>query len=564
MDKKLIKIGDSIFDSQAANYYYVDKSLLIKELLDHPAEVTLITRPRRFGKTLNMYMLKSFFEYNSELRKDHGSKRRLFDGLKIEQAGDNYMQHFGQYPVIFLSFKEAKAKKWEQSYNALKECFYAEYERHINIADSEKLTEAGKIRFRRFLDRAALNSDFPSAIKFLSDCLNSHYDRQVVILIDEYDVPLDAAHTGGFYDTMIDLVRSMFSTSLKDNDSLAFAVMTGCLRISQESIFTGLNNPVIASIASYDYSEHFGFTQKEVDDMLKYFGLEDKREEIRNWYDGYLFGKANVYNPWSVIKRITTLLRNYDSYPEPYWANTSGNDIIRKLIDRVADDDAKRELETLMAGGTIEKPINENITYNDIDSSVDNLWNFLFFTGYLKKVSETIIKNKRHFEFAIPNTEVEAIYQDQICQWFDKTVKDSNIPQEFVHALISGDKETAQKRLSTMLMKSISYFDNAESYYHGFLTALFVRTPEYEVKSNRETGDGRCDIFMRPYWREKPVILIEAKIAPAYNALVAKCQEALQQIETNRYADEFIEDGYTNILKYGIAFYKKECLIQID
>ncbi|MDR1814305.1 MAG: ATP-binding protein [Tannerella sp.] len=564
MDKKLLKIGDSIFDSQiAGDYYYVDKSLLIKNLFDRPAEVTLITRPRRFGKTLNMYMLKSFFEYNCELRKDNASKRHLFKDLKIEQAGERYLKHFGQYPVIFLSFKEAKASKWEQSYNAIKECFYAEYERHINIAGSERLTEAKKIRFRRFLDRAALDSDFPSAIKFLSDCLDDHYGKPVVILIDEYDVPLDAAHNGGFYDAMLDLIRSMFSSSLKDNGSLAFAVMTGCLRISQESIFTGLNNPVMASIASYDYSEYFGFTQEEVDEMLKYYGLEGKREEIREWYDGYLFGDVTVYNPWSVIKRVTDLLVKYDRAPELYWANTSGNDIIRKLVDRVANDDAKYELETLMAGGTIEKPINENITYNDIDKgSIDNLWNFLFFTGYLKKVGENFEGEQRKFVLSIPNKEVFHIYRTQISQWFNKTLENNNIPREFIQALIAGDKETAQKRLSAMLMKSISYFDAAESYYHGFLTALFTNVKGYEVKSNRETGDGRCDIFMRPYSRELPVILIEAKIAPTYSSMAAKCKEALQQIEDNRYADEFIEDGFSNILKYGIAFYKKECLVE--
>jgi hypothetical protein len=297
--------------------------------------------------------------------------------------------------------------------------------------------------------------------------------------------------------------------------------------------------------------------------MLKYYGLEGKREEIREWYDGYLFGKTNVYNPWSVIKRITDLQDDYDSFPLPHWANTSGNDIVRKLIKKVVDGNVQNELETLMAGGTIEKPVNETITYNDKDRSVDNLWNFLFFTGYLKKVSEKIFKNKRYFALAIPNIEVETIYQDQISAWFDKTVEKSDIQQEFIQALIAGDKDTVQKQLSTMLMRSISYLDNAESYYHGFLTALFVKAANYEVKSNRETGDGRCDIFMRPYWRKQPVIIIEAKIAPTYSALDAKCREALQQIETNRYADEFIEDGYTDILKYGIAFYKKECLIEI-
>jgi hypothetical protein len=317
----------------------------------------------------------------------------------------------------------------------------------------------------------------------------------------------------------------------------------------------------MASIASFDYSEYFGFTQEEVDAMLEYYGLEAKREEIRDWYDGYMFGNTTVYNPWSVIMRVTDLKKNYDSFPLPHWANTSGNDIVRKLIDKVADNKAKSELETLMAGGTIEKEINENITYNDLESSVDNLWNFLFFTGYLKKVSEDFQGEQRKFVLSIPNKEVFQIYRTQISQWFNKTVEHSDIPQEFVQALIAGDVETARKRLSTMLMKSISFFDAAESYYHGFLTALFVKVDDYEVKSNRETGDGRCDIFMRPYMREFPVIIIEAKIAPTYNALTTKCQEALQQIEDNRYADEFIEDGYTNIIKYGIAFYKKECLI---
>jgi hypothetical protein len=562
MEKKGIAIGQSDFDSLIReDCYYVDKSLFIRDILKSKAQVTLITRPRRFGKTLNMNMLKSFLEYNCELRMDNKSKRHLFEGLKIEQAGKQYMDKFGQYPVIFLSLKELKRNSWDGAYNAFKDCIYDEYQRHIKIADTENITAADKLKLRRFLNREALDSDFPHSLKFLSDCLNAYYGRQVVILIDEYDVPLESAFNKGYYDNMIDLLRPLLSSALKDNKSVVLAVLTGCLRVSQESIFTGLNNLEIASIASNKYSEYFGFTQEEVDEMLKYYGFEAKREEIRDWYNGYLFGDVTVYNPWSVIKRVTDLQDKYDSFPLPHWANTSGNDIIRKLIDKVADDNSKRELETLMSGGAIEKLINENITYNDIDSSVDNLWNFLFFTGYLKKISETFKGNKRFFTLAIPNIEVETIYQDQISQWFEKSMKDSDIPQEFIRALIAGDVETARKRLSTMLMKSISFFDAAESYYHGFLTALFVKVENYEVKSNRETGDGRCDIFMRPYWRELPVIIIEAKIAPAYSAMEAKCQEALQQIETNRYADEFIEDGYTNIIKYGIAFYKKECLI---
>ncbi|MDR1815007.1 MAG: ATP-binding protein [Tannerella sp.] len=565
MKKKGIAIGESDFDALIReDCYYVDKSLFIKDVLESKAKITLITRPRRFGKTLNMNMLKSFLENNSELDIRNECKRHLFNGLKIEQEGDRYMQHFGQYPVIMLTFKSTKKPTWEESYWYLKNLIHDEFSRHLYLLDKGVLSSDEEELYRRIYHKTAEQSEFEYSVRFLSECLFKYYKKKAVILLDEYDVPLDSAWNGNYYETMISFIRSLFEAALKDNTNLAFAVMTGCLRISQESIFTGLNNPAMASIASFDYSEYFGFTQEEVDAMLEYYGFEGKHKEIREWYDGYLFGNVTVYNPWSVIKRIASLQSNYDSFPDLYWANTSGNDIVRKLIDKVVDGNAQSELETLMAGGTITKPINENITYNDIDSSVDNLWNFLFFTGYLKKVSEDFTGEQRKFQLSIPNKEVFQIYRLQISQWFNKTVEVSNIPQEFVRALIAGDKETAQQRLSTMLMRSISYFDAAESYYHGFLTAMFVKVENYEVKSNRETGDGRCDIFFRPYLRVQPLIIIEAKIAPAYKALETKCQEALQQIETNRYADEFIEDGYANIIKYGIAFYKKECLIQIN
>jgi hypothetical protein len=566
MERKLIKIGDSIFDSQIeGNYYYVDKSLLIKDLLDHPAEVTLITRPRRFGKTLNMYMLKSFFENNSELKNNNHNKRHLFNGLKIEQAGERYMQHFGQYPVIMLTFKSTKKPTWAESYWNLKYLIEDEYSRHLYLLGKGVLAPKDEELYKRIYEGTAEQDEYGRSIRFLSECLFTYHKQKVVILIDEYDVPLDSAWNGDYYDKMISFIRSLFEAALKDNDSLAFAVMTGCLRISQESIFTGLNNPVMASIATNKYSEYFGFTQEEVDEILAYYGLETKRDEIRDWYNGYLFGNANVYNPWSMIRHIVEIIDDPNFPPIAYWANTSGNDIVRKLIDRVANDQAKSELETLMGGGTIKKPINENITYNDIDrGTVDDIWNFLFFTGYLKKVKDEFINGKRYFTLAIPNTEVATIYQDQISRWFEISVKDSAIRQEFVQALLAGDKETAQQRLSTILMQSISYFDNVESYYHGFLTALFVKVQNYAVKSNRETGMGRSDLILCPDLRRFPVVIIEIKIAPNYGALQAKCKEALQQIETNRYADEFIEDGYDKILKYGVAFYKKECLVMVN
>jgi len=564
MEKKGIAIGNSDFDALIeGDCYYVDKSLFIRDILDAKAMVTLITRPRRFGKTLNMNMLKSFFEYNSELRTDNHNKRHLFNGLQIENAGEQYMNQFGQFPVIFLSFKELKTSSWDASFYAFKDCIYNEYQRHINIRNSEKMTEADRDKFNSFLKRDALDSDFPHSVRFLSDCLSDYYGRKVVILIDEYDVPLESAWSGDYYDKMINLIRPLFSSSLKDSKSLAFAVLTGCLRISQESIFTGLNNPVMASIASFHYSEYFGFTQPEVDEMLEYYDLMSKRDEIRDWYNGYLFGNVNVYNPWSVIKRVTDLRKYYDAYPEMYWVNTSGNDIVKTLIKKVVDSNVKTELETLMSGGTIEKAINENITYGDIYGSVDNLWNFLFFTGYLKKVSERFNNNRRCFTLAIPNTEVETIYQEQIANWFKQSVKDSGDRQAFIRALIAGDDKTAGQLLSRLLARSISYFDAAESYYHGFLTALLVGIEDYDVKSNRETGEGRTDVFMRPVMRQFPVIIVEAKIAKRYDALEEKSREALQQIEDNRYDDEFTADGYTNIFKYGIAFYKKEGFILI-
>jgi hypothetical protein len=562
MEIKPLLIGDSIFDNRIErNCYYVDKTLLVRDLLDNPAAATLITRPRRFGKTLNMFMLKSFFENNSELWQDNKDKRHLFNGLKIEQAGERYMQHCGRYPVIFLSFKEAKAGSWDESYNALKKCIYTEYARHINIVDSEKMPKTDVCIFRRFLDRTAFDSDFPDAIKFLSDCLYKYYGQKVVILIDEYDVPLESAWTGEYYDRMISLVRAMFSSSLKDNSSLAFAVMTGCLRISKESIFTRLNNPAMISIVSNLYSEHFGFTQQEVDEMLDYYGLMSKREEMKNWYDGYLFGDTEVYNPWSIINYVSELRIKLNTYPKAYWANSSGNDIVRKLINKVVDDNAQSELETLMSDGYITKEINESITYIEAYNNIDNLWNLLFFTGYLKKTGEVEEGGVNKTVLTIPNREVHTIYRQQISEWFEQTVKRDRISQDLVGALMSGDTATAEQVLSNVLLRSISYFDTVESFYHGFLTALLAGTGEYEVKSNRETGNGRSDIFMRPKSYRLPVILIETKISATYEAMQAKSREALQQIEDKRYADEFVAEGYPRILKYGIAFFKKECLV---
>jgi hypothetical protein len=562
--KAALGIGVSNFDlRRERGSYYIDKTLLIKDLFDNEAGVTLITRPRRFGKTLNMDMLKSFFEYNCELRMDNQDKRHLFNGLKIEKAGEKYMKHCGQYPVIFLSLKDTKADTWEVAYHSMKECLYYEYERHSNIGSSKKISVKDKKRLRRFLNGEALDSDFQSAIKFLSDCLFAHYGRQVVLLIDEYDVPLESAFTKNYYEKMISLIRSLFSTALKDNKALAFAVMTGCLRITKESIFTGLNNPSMVSILNNRYSEHFGFTQQEVDEMLEYYDLTSKRDEIREWYDGYLFGETEVYNPWSVINYVSDLTGSLKNEPKAYWANTSANAIIHQMISMLVDNRVQSEMETLIKGGTIAKVINEAITYTDAFSSVDNLWNLLFFTGYLKPTGEKIVEDGvTKTVLIIPNYEVSTIYNFQIREWFRDAMKQYRYPEQIIAALKAGEAATVETLLSDALLKSISYYDTAEKFYHGYLTALLTFSGGYDVKSNREMGDGRSDLVMIPRLDGRmPIIIIEIKIARKRGEMEALSRAALQQIEDKRYADEFIAEGYRTIRKFGVAFFHKECVV---
>lgn len=538
-------------------FYYVDKTLFIKELLDMRAEVNLFTRPRRWGKTLNVSMLQYFFEDTGDKTKNE-ERGALFNGLNIMNAGELYLRHMNAYPVISISLKSAKRSSYSSSYYKLCEELRSEYDRHRGIL--EKLPEEKQRRYLSILNNAASPDEYSSGLKFLSEVLQEAYLKKVIILIDEYDVPLENSYFEGFYEEMMDFIRSMFESALKTNPCLEFAVMTGCLRISKESIFTGLNNLKIISILSEAYGENFGFLQREVDDMLDFYHLRDVRALIREWYDGYQFGNAEVYNPWSVINYVDACITNKEAFPAPYWNNTSSNAIVRDLVDR-AEPKTKLEIEQLVAGKTIGKPVHEDITYADIYSSEDNLWNFLFFTGYLKKVSMSLRGDSRYVELAIPNREVRYIYNNTIINWFQSKIKEKNL-SELYQGLLSGDAKRFQKELSALLMESISYMDGGEAFYHGFLLGILENMKEYIVTSNREGGLGRYDIAVRHLDVSKTPVILELKVSDTFKGLEESCDEALNQISEKHYDHWLPDEGYSEVINYGVAFFKKQCKVK--
>ena len=534
-------------------YYYVDKTLFIKDLIDMHGEVNLFTRPRRFGKTLNMSMLRYFYEISDE------DRSRLFAGTKIMDAGEKYIEEMGQYPVISLSLKSMKQASYKSAFYCLKEDISREFNRHRNLSEGIE-TEEIRLKYHRFAAGTAEDDEYLTALKFLSECLYFFYGRKTVILIDEYDVPLENAYFNGFYDRMVVLIRSLFESALKTNDTLEFAVVTGCLRISKESIFTGLNNLNVVSIMDTTYAEHFGFTQSEVDQILKHYGLEKNHSAVKTWYDGYQFGDTEVYNPWSVISYVNSCYKDKNALLKPYWSNTSSNSIVRTLVER-ADLSVKQEIEALIEGKTITKPIHQDITYDDMDSTQDNLWNFLFFTGYLKKISEHQDGEEILVEMAIPNSEVRYIYKNTVLRWFEEKTKKKELSPLY-ESILDGDREKMAEILSENLMETISFYDYQESYYHGFLAGMLKNIGNYIVLSNRESGNGRPDIVLKyPSVRGKAVIL-EIKVARTYQELESKCDEALRQIDEQKYEEALRQEGYSNILKYGIAFYRKECMVK--
>jgi len=553
-------------------YYYVDKTLFIKELIDKKIEVSVFTRPRRFGKSLNISMLQHYFE---NMKAD---KATIFDGLKIMDAGDKYHEHQNEYPVIKMSLKGGEGSNFRIAFDRLKIEIGSEFERHDYLLKSEKLTLHQKQFYQYIIDNSMPTEKkddesareverekqlvaYSSSLKFLSNCLERYYEKKVVILIDEYDVPLEKAHFRGFYAEMIDFLRSFFHDALKTNDSLNFAVLTGCLRVSKESIFTGLNNLDIISIVSNKYSEYFGFTEAEMSEALVYYKLEEKEEEAREWYNGYLFGDTTVYNPWSSIRYLSDLREN-EPFPKPHWSNTSSNTIIQKLI-AMADYEIKGEIEHLMAGGTITKPINEDIVYAEIMNNSDNLWNFLFFTGYLKKVSKEQIGVENYFDLTIPNKEILYIYVRKIREWFDNHVQEVDMTNLYT-AVLTQDIAIFEDEIINFLGESISFMDSHENFYHGFLTGVLRGMKGYRVTSNRESGNGRGDIFIRPRDLRKAAIIIEVKVADKVQHLEKESEAALAQIEQKKYDEELMQEGYRNIIKFGVSFYRKLCMIKAD
>ena len=559
MEKKALPIGISDFKSfKDKGYYYVDKTLMIKDILDDKALVTLFTRPRRFGKTLNLSMMKYFFEKTDE------DNSYLFKDLNIWKSGEKYKEYQGKYPVINLDFKSVEGLSWKEAYKKARVMVTNEYIRHEYLLSSDILSEDEKDLYNRLksLNIEADETEYIYSIKNLCVYLERYYEQKPIILIDEYDVPLQRAYINDYYKEAINFFRGLLQDALKTNNSLEFAVMTGCLRISKESIFTGLNNLKINSILDTQYSEHFGFTQEEIDEIIKYYELEEKREEIKEWYDGYQFGSKDIYNPWSILYYIDQARANKNRFPEAYWVNTSGNDIVKKLIKN-ADEITKDEIEILINGGTIEKALSSNITYNELDENIENIWSMLFFTGYL-----TYTKERReegdvisYYSLKIPNQELMYVYKVIIKEWFTVKVKEKDF-SELYKGLIEGNKEEITDELSEFLLENISFYDVNESFYHGVLTGVLSRISKYKIYSNLESGRGRSDIILAPKRLKQVAIIIEIKVAKTEGELETKCDEALRQIENKKYDTYLRKENLKNIIKYGIAFYGKICLVK--
>lgn len=539
-------------------FYYVDKTKLVEQLMQNWGEVNLFTRPRRFGKTLNMSMLRSFFEI--------GTDKSLFDGLYISRNKELCDMHMGKYPVISITLKGIEGMTFEEARNMLKIILKNEARRHYYLKSSDRLTDDDKQQYEQILLGTSENT--ADSLRLLSQLLFLHYDKKVVILIDEYDVPLDKAFQNGYYSEMTSLIRGILGQALKTNDYLQFAVLTGCLRISKESIFTGLNNFKVLSIADARFDEQFGFTDSEVRDILEEYGVSDKISEVKDWYDGYRFGKADVYCPWDVINYVDHLQADPNARPQAYWINSSGNGLVRRLIN-IADESTKDEIERLIAGETIEKAIRLELTYDEIDNSIDNIWSVLFTTGYLTNAGEIELPGGGGYGYrlVIPNKEVRQVFVSQIQEWFRQTVTyDDGSIQNLCEAFMAGDADKIQNNLNMILIKTISVLDTKarddqkENFYHGLLLGLLRSKPDWRIKSNRESGDGFSDISIEPTIPEKGIV-IEVKYANTISGLDDACGRAMKQIRDRRYDEALREEGREDIIAYGIAFCRKRCKV---
>lgn len=551
---KPLPIGVEDFKRLVDNgYYFIDKTLMIKELLENKETVNLFTRPRRFGKTLNMSMLQRFFEATEK------SNAYLFDGLKIA-AYPEYMAYQGQYPVISISLKSMKRASYQEAYFEYVKLLSDEFERHEIILQSDAVSEEDKLEFQKIKKRIAEPKEYNSAVKLLSKCLQKVYQKNVIILIDEYDVPLENAYHEGFYDDMTNLIRSCFESALKTNPSLEFAVLTGCLRVSRESIFTGLNNLKTYSITKNKFSQYFGFTQAEMQEILQTFSLEQYAETIAKWYDGYRFGLTEIYNPWSVLNCIDSYLQNDMVACEPYWSNTSSNRIVKRLIEE-ANERTKSTVEELINGTPIHTQIFEDVTYGTIDVNQDYIWSFLLFTGYLKIISCETVGDETYYDMVIPNVEIKSIYKNTIRSWFiDHINRDSRT--DILESIIHADAEKLEDLLCTWLTNTISCFDEQENYYHGFVTGLVSGFNGYMVVSNRESGNGRFDLVVKQRSRWHHAAILEFKVVEKYNQMTKACEDALRQIEEKDYEASLRDEQYENIAKLGICFCRKRCRVK--
>ena len=531
-------------------FYYIDKTRLIEQLLQGWGKVTLFTRPRRFGKTLNMSMLRSFFEI--------GMDKSLFDGLYI--SGNKVLcdEHMGKYPVIFLSFKGVDGLDFTTARRMLCAILKDELDRHYYLKTSDVLTDEDRILFTKMLH--GQDDNIEDSIRMLSKLLYKHYGQKVVILIDEYDVPLDKAFQNGYYKEMVSLIRGLFGQALKTNEFLQFAVLTGCLRVSKESIFTGLNNFEINSIVDIDHDEQFGFTDDEVMKLLLDYDRSERYPDAKEWYDGYHFGDVDVYCPWDVMNYVLDLQRKPDAKPLSYWKNTSDNAIIRSFID-YAGSSITQKFETLLSGGYIVQQVDENLTYDYLHSSEENLWSILYLTGYLTSVRADELENplpERFTALTIPNEEIREIYETTVIRWFDESAPKWNRSALF-DAVWKGNIQELQGELNRLLRRTISYHDYKEDFYHAFLAGIFAGAG-YMVESNKEYGDGRSDVVVKDQINGR-VAVFEAKYTRQLEKLECKCDEALNQIENQMYAKQ-LEEDYDEVLCYGISFFKKRCMVK--
>ena len=559
-ERKKLPVGiDSFEKIIRQDFYYVDKTEMIGELLRDWGEVNLFTRPRRFGKSLNMSMLQAFFET--------GCDEELFRGLKISQDRELCQKYMGQFPVISVSLKNIEGARYQDAVEALRNVIGLEAMRFSFLADSDRLTDSEKELYKGYTEVrngsfTMTESMITASLRNLSMLLFRHYGRQVILLIDEYDVPLDKAFQDGYYDAMVLLIRSMLGNGLKTNPNLYFAVLTGCLRIAKESIFTGLNNFNVLSVTSVQFDEYFGFTDEEVKEMLKYFDLSQHYDTVKEWYDGYLFGKQAVYCPWDVISYCKNLCADSSAMPEDYWSNTSSNSIVRRFIDK-SNKQTKDEIEQLIAGESIVKEIRQELTYNELDKTVGHLWSVLFTTGYLTQKGRL---DSKRYRLAIPNQEIRELFLTQIREWFQDTTSENVMKlDKFCRAFPDGNAEVIEELLNDYLWNTISIRDTAvakerkENFYHGILLGLLSHMENWLVKSNQESGEGYSDILVEVP-ESRTGVVIEMKYAQE-GMLDTACAEALQQIEERQYTAKLESDGMKNIVRYGIACYKKHCRV---